>query len=441
MPKPTVAAIRRNVSAEARAKFDEIWEHRLTANEWPTDRWNYKRLPKPKFDALLKTLNGSYIVEMDSSGVKTYELQPIGVLCTSSGDGYVDLLRRYVDYVRHVYFDNDRQNSIKHSELIERAGFTTAEATELGRLFSVSNIFWCAPGHAPDFSSWEGRLPSDLGDILPSEGPTETAFETLILRHWHPNLPISYEERARQLHAGSSVLEHLFDVATTSAPKKKEPTRKRAHVPVATETKVLTASRRRCAFCYGLNGLLEEVDGHIAHIDHNAKNPKEENLVWLCAKHHNAYDSSMSQVKGYTSGELRAFRAELWRAIKRKEHLSFPKPAVAAAAPVIPSSPYETLLKISPRDAVDAAWKDVERAAFGVLETKMAFTGPTSSVPIGALVTMLRSFGGVDQGNATAVSQLASIHEAIAKGAPVDEGTARAYCGAAEPVIAYLKSK
>lgn len=146
-------------------------------------------------------------------------------------------------------------------------------------------------------------------------------------------------------------------------------------------------------------------------------------------------------MKGYTSGELRAFRAELWRAIKRKEHLSVPKPAVAAAVPVIPSSPYETLLKISPRDAVDAAWKDVERAAFGVLETKMAFIGPTSSVPIGALVTMLRSFGGVDQGNATAVGQLASIHEAIAKGAPVDEGTARAYCGAAEPVVVYLKSK
>jgi len=69
MPQPTVASIRRNVSAEARAKFDEIWEHRLTANEWPTDRWNYKRLPKPKFDALLNTLNGSYIV-------------PIGALVT-----------------------------------------------------------------------------------------------------------------------------------------------------------------------------------------------------------------------------------------------------------------------------------------------------------------------------------------------------------------------
>lgn len=439
MSKPTVASIRRSVSTEARAKFDEIWAYRLQENAWPTDRWNYKRLPKPNFDALLKILNGSHLVEMDSAGVKTYELQPIGVLCTSAGDRYVGLLRRYVDYVRQVYFDNDRQNSVRHSELIERAGFTSAEATELGRLFSISNIFWVAPGGAPDFSTWEGRLPSDLGDILPSEGSTEAAFETLVLRHWHPNLPIGYEERARQLQAGSSVLEHLLGVATTAVPAKKPVARKRAHIPVATETKVLTASRRRCAFCHGLDGLIAETDGQIAHIDHDPKNAKPENLVWLCFKHHNAYDSSMRQGKGYTAGELRTYRAELWRAIKRKEHLNPPNPATVVASK--PSSPYETLLKISPREAVAAAWQELERAAFGVLETKMAFTGPRESVPIGALLTMLRSFGGVDQANATAVGQLASIHAAIAKGAPVDESTARAYCDAAEPVIRYLRAK
>lgn len=37
---------------EARAKFDEVWHSQLTENQWPTDRWNYKRMPKPRFDAL-----------------------------------------------------------------------------------------------------------------------------------------------------------------------------------------------------------------------------------------------------------------------------------------------------------------------------------------------------------------------------------------------------
>lgn len=438
MPKLTVASIRKSVSAEARAKLDQIWEHRLATNAWPTDRWIYKRLPKPKFDALLKTLNGSHLVEMDSSGVKTYEVQPIGVLCTSNGEHYLSLLRRYVDYVRHVYFDNDRQNSIKHSELIEHAGFTADETVDLGRLLYVSNIFWCRPGHAPDFSAWECHLPSDLGDVLPSDGSTNAAFETLVLRHWHPNVPISYEARARQIYGGSLALEALFDSATTGAPKRKKPIPKRTHVPAGTESKVLTASRRRCALCHGLDGILEETEGQIAHIDRNPKNARPENLVWLCFKHHNAYDSSMSQAKGYTPGELRIYRTELWRAIKRKEHLSGAKQDVAAP---VPSSPYETLLKTSPRTAVEAAWKDVERAARGVLETKMTFANPAAAIPSSALMTMLRSFGGVDQENASAFEQLAAVHNALTDGVAVDEGAARAYCSAAKPVIAYLRSK
>ncbi len=71
----------------------------------------------------------------------------------------------------------------------------------------------------------------------------------------------------------------------------------------------------------------------------------------------------------------------------------------------------------------------------------MAFPDKTAPIPTGSLITMLRSFGGVDQANAAAVGQLASIHDAIAEGAPVDVSTARAYCSAAEPVIAYLMTK
>lgn len=443
MPKPTINFIRGKVSPEARAKFDEIWHYRLTENQWPTDRWNYKRLPKPQFDALLKPLNGAYIVEMDSSGTKTYELQPIGVLCTSDGDRYLKLLRRFVEYLRHVYFDNDRQNSIQHSELIDHASFTSAESAELGRLFAVSRILGVACGGQPDFSAWSTSLPSDLGGILPSDGPTDEAFEILILRDWHPHWPISYEERARQLYSGSAAaLEHLFDVASAApALKKKEPARKRAYVPTATETKVLTASRRRCAFCFGLNGVLEETEGQIAHVDQNPKNAKPENLVWLCSKHHNSYDSSMSQVKGYTAGELRLFRAELWQAIKRKEHLSAPKSVSAIVSSAVSNSPYEPLLKSSPRDAVLAAWKDLRLAAMGVLETKMTFPDNTAPIPTSALGSTLTSFAGVDQRNATVFARLASIHDSIVGGARVDESAARAYCGAAEPLIAYLMTK
>lgn len=447
MPKPTIASIRGTVSAAARAEFDEIWRHKLETKEWPTNRWIYRRLTKPVFDEMLKPLNGSYIQENQSSNqAKTYELQPLGVLCTSKGDHHLDLLHRYLLHVRHVFFNLDQQMNIRRDELIADAKFTPEDATELGRLLYFSNIFYAGPGHAPDFSTWEGRLPSDLDDILPNHGSIDKAFETLLLRHWHPNTPISYFERVQRQQFGAPSLNEIFgfeDGGPSASPKKKVAVRKRTPIPSGVETEVILASRRRCAFCFGIDGILDEKKGQVAHIDGNAKNAKESNLVWLCLDHHAAYDGKTSQNKNYTSGELRAYRAELAQALKRKEHVSRPKvvPVVAVSAPAIPPSPYERLIQDSPKDAVEAAWKDVERAAIGVLETKMSFPDKSAAIPIGALVTMLRSFGGVDQLNATAVGQLSSIRDAISGGAPVDQANARAYCSAAEPVITYLRTK
>jgi len=328
---PSVATIINKISNNTRKVFDAILDHRLTTNLWPTDRWIYKQFTSQKFGEILKPLNGAFIVEMDSSGTKTYELQPIGVLCTSSGDRYMGLLRRFVEYLRRVYFENDRQNNITHAELIEHAKFTSADSTELGRLFDVAHFFGCHPGHAPDFSTWSVQHPNDLSGILPDTGPTEKAFEALLLRHWHPHWPISYDERSRKLFAGSAlVLEQAFGVSSEGPPaSRSKEARKRTHIPSSTETQILTDSRRRCAFCFGLSGHLEEAEGQIAHIDHDRQNANPSNLVFLCSKHHNAYDSSMRLVKGYTARELRHYRAELWKAIKRGEHVRsglLPKP-------------------------------------------------------------------------------------------------------------------
>ena len=48
-------------------------------------------------------------------------------------------------------------------------------------------------------------------------------------------------------------------------------------------TKMLVASRRRCALCYGLDGDTTEKAGQIAHVDRDAENTAEENAAWLCS--------------------------------------------------------------------------------------------------------------------------------------------------------------
>lgn len=81
--------------------------------------------------------------------------------------------------------------------------------------------------------------------------------------------------------------------------------------PQAVVTAVLIASRRRCAFCYGIDGDTTEKDGQVAHVDRNPSNVDEDNAAWLCTKHHSRYDSRSRQAKGHTPFELKAYRGML----------------------------------------------------------------------------------------------------------------------------------
>ncbi|MGE3336156.1 MAG: hypothetical protein AB7I36_21195 [Rhodospirillaceae bacterium] len=81
----------------------------------------------------------------------------------------------------------------------------------------------------------------------------------------------------------------------------------RRHWAKDVETSVLLRSRRRCAFCVGLDGDTTEKEGQIAHVDRDSQNASLENAAWLCTKHHSRYDSRSRQTKGHTPAELRAY--------------------------------------------------------------------------------------------------------------------------------------
>lgn len=92
--------------------------------------------------------------------------------------------------------------------------------------------------------------------------------------------------------------------------------RPRKRIPTAIETGVLTLSRRRCCVCFCLDGdLVAKSQGQIAHIDHNSSNSDFDNLAYLCLPHHDLYDSTRSQSKGFTVGELKYYRDKLYRTL------------------------------------------------------------------------------------------------------------------------------
>lgn len=78
-----------------------------------------------------------------------------------------------------------------------------------------------------------------------------------------------------------------------------------------TSARVLMLSRRRCCLCLFLDHRDEACKGQIAHLNRDPSDGRFDNLVWLCLKHHDDYDSRTSQSKGLTELELRTWRDRL----------------------------------------------------------------------------------------------------------------------------------
>lgn len=74
----------------------------------------------------------------------------------------------------------------------------------------------------------------------------------------------------------------------------------------------------------------------MAHLDKNNANHAEANLAFLCFDHHDEYDSTSSQRKNFTIGEVKEFREELYSTINK----AFTQQVHFGEITTSPSDPY-----------------------------------------------------------------------------------------------------
>jgi hypothetical protein len=93
----------------------------------------------------------------------------------------------------------------------------------------------------------------------------------------------------------------------------------RPKIPPQIEAAVLVKSGRRCCLCFGLHRDLTIKRGQIAHVDRDRANNDEKNLAFLCFDHHDEYDSTTRQSKGFTQFEVVTYRQRLYEAVAVQE--------------------------------------------------------------------------------------------------------------------------
>jgi hypothetical protein len=91
----------------------------------------------------------------------------------------------------------------------------------------------------------------------------------------------------------------------------KHPKSRRVPLPPSVELEVVLRTRRRCPFCFGLQGDTRIQQGQIAHLDQDNTNVAQANLMFMCLTHHDQYDTKTRQSKGLSQAEAEAYQAEL----------------------------------------------------------------------------------------------------------------------------------
>lgn len=185
------------LTPESRALLDFVWDHFLAKKAWPTNREVYVARGKEKVQDLLHTLDSTIIREVDgSNSQKNFELPLLGILSTSQNADYLALLRRYLDYLRDLYYTRPDTGSVKHTDVQAALKLNDADTALLGRLV-FAGFLTSSGGYKPDFSDWGISLPAALED-LPSTGDLQPAFEGLLDQLASLPRPVLLKERVAE---------------------------------------------------------------------------------------------------------------------------------------------------------------------------------------------------------------------------------------------------
>ena len=193
---PSLDSLRAKVQPETRGLLNYIWDWYLHAGSWPDDRTIYSKWPHPLFLKLLSRIDGNFIQECGSLQERHFELRPIGMLATDRGVAYEGWLVDYLRLARDVYCST--KDISLHSEFVgEKLCFDREQVAEFGMVLSTG-VLSGAPGHTPDFSTWEARLPDGLRE-LGRDGDPRSAFNRAIALQHFPGLSVWLDERAKML--------------------------------------------------------------------------------------------------------------------------------------------------------------------------------------------------------------------------------------------------
>jgi len=116
---------------------------------------------------LLDGLDGSYILE-NGEQAPYFELGLLGILSTTDGPKYVELLKGYLRFLRNINLKTPDLLEVKHDQVASFLDLSVEDTAMLGRIvffLSGRGPLLANSSHANDYAAWQYNIPDRVDEI------------------------------------------------------------------------------------------------------------------------------------------------------------------------------------------------------------------------------------------------------------------------------------
>lgn len=176
-----------------RELFDIFWKHFQENDKWFPTRVVHSQIGTKQVRDALQSLGGDIVRELENQPNDTYELSLIGVLLTSEGEKYRQLMVKYLEFLRDEFLSHPEKVEFTSKEIQVGLSLSDPQATILGGLIRLGHSFGAA-NWGKDF--WTVRAPKEI-EYLPSGVSLDASLDEWLFRHFQQR-PVFAQEARRE---------------------------------------------------------------------------------------------------------------------------------------------------------------------------------------------------------------------------------------------------
>jgi len=160
------------LSKDEQNVINAIYEHFCSNNKWPVARVIRKGLGRKTVESVVVRKEPQVVQKIEDNRIEHYKLTFHGVLTCSEAKDDVQMLLRYIDFLKKKYEENPAVQEVTSTEVEQSLKLSKEQSIRLSALIDLGNLY-AISATSLGRAEWKAGVPDDIEDIVEANSPEE----------------------------------------------------------------------------------------------------------------------------------------------------------------------------------------------------------------------------------------------------------------------------